>query len=168
MAALDALGIPSVSLGHPPKGQPEGDPFGSMGWVAAMRLTWTGTKAEGDGHRVRWRPRKRNERGYVPGILLSIEYGEDGRPCSVTREDDEESTREWLLLALRTGPRSVSDMAEELLEAEEEPPTIDRLDRAKQRLRQQLLRMARDGSVVKEGTTGKAVRWRLEWEGGKR
>jgi hypothetical protein len=30
VAALDALGIPSLSFGHPPKGQPEGDPFGSF------------------------------------------------------------------------------------------------------------------------------------------
>ena len=49
--ALDALGKPSLSLGHPPKGQPEGEPFGSMAWVAAMRMTWLGTRAEGDGHR---------------------------------------------------------------------------------------------------------------------
>jgi hypothetical protein len=65
--ALDALGIPSLSFGHPPKGQPEGDPFGSFAWVGAMRLTWLGTAAEGAGHRIRWRPRKRNERGHIPG-----------------------------------------------------------------------------------------------------
>ena len=38
--ALDALGIPTISFGHPPKGQPEGEPFGSMAWLAAMRMTW--------------------------------------------------------------------------------------------------------------------------------
>jgi hypothetical protein len=70
VAALDSLGIPSLSFGHPPKGQPEGEPFGSFAWVAAMRLTWLGTKAEGDGHRIRWRPRKRNERGHILGVLF--------------------------------------------------------------------------------------------------
>ena len=38
--ALESLGIPSVSFGHPPKGSPEGDPFGSFAWIAALRLTW--------------------------------------------------------------------------------------------------------------------------------
>jgi hypothetical protein len=45
-----------------------------------MRLTWIGTRAEGDGHRVRWRPRKRNERGHIAGVLLTVGYREDGRP----------------------------------------------------------------------------------------
>src|SRR5262249_27981647 len=131
VAALDALGIPSISLGHPPKGQPEGEPFGSMAWVAAMRMTWLGTRAEGEDHRVRWRPRKRNERGHVPGVLLRFDYADDGRPSNVTREDDEQETRDWLFLALKNGPRSVSDMAEELLE-DEEFVAADMLDRAKQ------------------------------------
>ena len=56
-----------------------------MAWVAAMRMTWIGTRGEGDGHHVRWRPRKRNERGYIAGVLLTFEYGDDGRPCAVTR-----------------------------------------------------------------------------------
>jgi hypothetical protein len=63
VAALDALGIPSVSFGHPPQGMPEREPFGSFAWVAAMRLTWLGTRTEADAHRVRWRPKKRDERG---------------------------------------------------------------------------------------------------------
>lgn len=164
VAALDALGKPSLSLGHPPKGQPEGESFGSMAWVAAMRMTWLGTRAEGERHRVRWRPRKRNERGHIAGVLLTFDYGSDGRPSGVTREDDEESTREWLMLALVHGPRSVADMAEALLEDDEEPAGTERMDRVKQRLRQALLRMSRDGSVVKEGTSGKNVRWRLQLE----
>ena len=165
MQALDALGKPSLSLGHPPKGQPEGEPFGSMGWVAAMRMTWLGTRGEGEGHRVRWRPRKRNERGHVPGILLTVEYGEDGRPCAVTREDDEEQTRERLLYMLRSEPRSVSDMADELLE-DEEHVSAERRDRTKETLGRALRRMARDGSVVRDGPAGgRNVRWRLQWEG---
>ena len=96
VAALDALGIPSLSFGHPPKGQPEGEPFGSFAWVAAVRLTLLGTKAEGDAHRIRWRARKRNERGHIPGVLLTVDYGDDGRPCHVDRADDEESTRDWI------------------------------------------------------------------------
>jgi len=39
VAGLEELGIRSLSFGHPPKGQPEGDPFGSFAWLAAMRLT---------------------------------------------------------------------------------------------------------------------------------
>ncbi|HEX7612906.1 MAG TPA: DnaB-like helicase N-terminal domain-containing protein, partial [Candidatus Limnocylindrales bacterium] len=46
VAALDALGLPSVSFGHTPKGSPEGDPFGSFAWVASSRLTWLGTRSE--------------------------------------------------------------------------------------------------------------------------
>lgn len=163
VAALDALGIPSLSFGHPPKGQPEGDPFGSMGWVAAMRLTWLGTRAEGDAHRVRWRPRKRNERGHIAGILLTFTYAPDGRPCGATREDDEESTRDWLLAALIRGPRSVADMADELAEKQEDHTTADALERIKERLGKALNRMAKDGAVVKDGDRGRTVKWSLKW-----
>ena len=158
--ALDALGIPSLSFGHPPKGQPEGDPFGSVAWLGAMRLTWLGTSAEGEGHRVRWRPRKRNERGHLPGVLLTVTYGEDGRPCAVLREDDEESTRDWLLFALVRGPRSVADLAEQMIEESEKLGPGD-LDRVKERLGQALLRLKRDGAVEKQGTSGPHVRWAL-------
>jgi hypothetical protein len=164
--SLDALRVPSLSFGHPPKGQPEGDPFGSMAWLGAMRLTWLGTAAEGEGHRVRWRPRKRNERGHIPGLLLTFRYGEDNRLCNALREDDEESTRDWLLLALVRGPRSVAAMAEELLEEAGDVATDDALGRVKQRLGQTLLRMKRDGSVTKEGTTGRGVTWRLHFAEG--
>lgn len=167
VSALDSMGIPSVSFGHPPKGQPEGDPFGSMGWLAAMRLTWLGTRAEGDEHRVRWRPRKRNERGHLAGVLLTFGYGDDGRPCSVTREDDEESTRDWLLAALVRGPRSVSDLADEIAEESDDHVTADGRDRAKARLSKTLRRMARDGSVTRDGpATGRGVKWSLVFHGG--
>jgi hypothetical protein len=163
VAALDALGIPSLSFGHPPKGQPEGEPFGSFAWVAAMRLTWLGTKAEGEGHRIRWRPRKRNERGHIPGVLLTIAYSDDGRPCGVTREDDEETTRDWILAALVHGPRSVSDMTEELLE-EVESAGMGEIDRIKDRLGQALRRMKREGWLDRNGTSGRGVTWSLRLE----
>jgi hypothetical protein len=153
-----------VSLGHTPKGQPEGDPFGSFAWVGAMRLTWLGTRAEGDSHRVRWRPRKRNERGHVPGVLLSFTYGADGRLAGATREDDEESTRDWILAQLVRGPATVAQLAGELLEDSDEPPTEDRKARIKQRLGQALLRMKREGWVLKDGTSGTGVRWHLKLE----
>jgi YD repeat-containing protein len=160
VSALEALGIPSLSFGHTPKGSPEGDPFGSFAWIAAMRLTWIGARAEGDGHRVRWRPRKRNERGHVPGILLAFDYDADGRLCGVTREDDEESTRDRLLAALVGGPRSAGDLADELLEDDDEPPTPDRRERTLERLKKALQRMRREGWVLKDGTTRNVV-WRL-------
>lgn len=160
VAALEALGLPSLSFGHTPKGSPEGDPFGSFAWIAAMRLTWIGARAEGEGHRVRWRPRKRNERGHVPGLLLSFEYDADGRLCGVTREDDEESTRDRLLAALVGGPRSAGDLADDLLEDDDEPPTPDRRERTLERLKKALQRMKKDGWVVKDGTTRNVV-WRL-------
>lgn len=164
VGALDALGIPSVSFGHPPKGAPEGEAFGSMGWTAAMRMTWSGTKAEGDGHRIRWKPRKRNERGHIPGVLLTVEYGLDGRPCAVTSEDDEASTRDWLLYALKNGPRSVSDMADEMADELDDHVTADARDRIKERLSRALRRMSGDGMVAKDAKGGRNVRWSLQWE----
>jgi hypothetical protein len=160
-AALDSLGYSALSFGHPPKGQPEGEPFGSFAWTAAHRLTWIGTRAEGEGHVIRWRPRKRNERGHIPGFLLTFEYGADGRPCSVTRTDDEESTRDWIRAALVPRTRTVADMAEELL-AEVESPMQGELDRIKARLGQALGRMRKDGLVDKNGTSGPGVRWFLK------
>ncbi len=164
VAALDELGLTSVSLGHPPKGQPEGDPFGSVAWVNAMRLTWLGSQAEGDQHRVRWRPRKRNERGHIAGVLFTFEYGDDGRLCGATVMNDEESTRDWIMAALVAGPRSMADMAEEVW-SETDGASSGELDRIKERLGRMLRRMARDGAVSKDGGKGGPnVRWSLRWE----
>jgi hypothetical protein len=160
VAALDSLRIPSLSFGHPPKGQPEGEPFGSFAWVAAPRLTWLGVKAEGDGHRIRWRPKKRNERGHIPGILLTVHYGVDGRPDDFEWEDDEESTRDWLLASLVSGPRTVADLAEEQVDQMESPPAGE-IERTKERLGKALRRMAKDGWVEKMGERGRGVRWGL-------
>lgn len=166
VAALDALGLPSVSFGHTPKGSPEGDPFGSFAWVASSRLTWLGTRAEGDGHAVRWRPRKRNERGHIPGLLLTFEYDEIGRLCGVTRQVDEEVTRDWVLAALVHGPRSVADLAEDLL-AETDDSTQDATERIKERLSQALRRMKKEGWVLRNGVSGPRVTWSLNPGGGR-
>lgn len=162
VSALEDLGIRSLSFGHPPKGQPEGDPFGSFAWLAAMRLTWLGTTAEGDGHRIRWRPRKRNERGHIPGVLLTVSYGEDGRPAAIQRDDDEENTRDWILAALIPGPRSTVDLAEELIAEMEQAPAGE-LDRAKERLSKALRRMAKDGFVEKAPGAGRSATWQLRF-----
>jgi hypothetical protein len=161
VAALDALVVPSLSFGHPPKGQPEGDPFGSVSWTNAMRLTWLGTPAEGEGHWIRWRPRKRNERGHIAGVLLHVLYGPDGRPCQVIREDDEASTREWILAELGTDPRSAADLAAERADEDmdrDSAPTKEEAERAVSRMRQTLLRMSRDGLVAKDGK-GRNTKW---------
>lgn len=161
VASLDELGIPSVSLGHPPKGQPEGDPFGSVAWVNAMRLTWSGTRAEGDGHRVRWRPRKRNERGHIAGLLMTFSYGDDGRLSDVQRADDEENTREWLLAALVSRPRTVPDLAREWLDEQDEAPSVDEERRTEERISRAMRRMAKEGLVAKGGKEGRADQWSL-------
>lgn len=158
VSAVDALGIPSVSIGHTPKNAPEGDPYGSVSWVNAMRLTWLGTRAEGEGHRVRWTPRKRNERGHIPAVLLAFDYDEAGRLCGVTRADDEESTRQWVLDALARGPLTVEEMADELAAQSDQPYTAA-VARAKERLRQTLNRMKRSGLVHKSG--GRGTPWAL-------
>jgi hypothetical protein len=159
VAALDALDIPSVSFGHPPRGTPEGEPYGSVSWVNAMRLTWLGTSAEGDGHKVRWRPRKRNERGHISGVLLTFEY--DGNVLrNVIRDDDEETTREWLLVALLREARTVEDLAEELADQSPRETTGAEIERTKARLRQTLGRMKVDGLAVKQ-TTKRNSPWML-------
>jgi hypothetical protein len=160
VAALDAMQIPSVSFSHPPKGQPDGDPFGSVAWVNAARLTWQGTAAEGGGHRVRWRPRKRNERGVIPGVLLTFEY--DGtRLVAVTKADDDETTRDWVLEQLVHGSQTVPALADVLLTELDEPPTADAVKRTQNRLDHALRRMEREGWVGKAGKAGKAMLWML-------
>lgn len=159
--ALDALGIPSVSFGHPPKGQPEGEPFGSVAWTNAMRLTWNGTTAEGNLHRVRWRPRKRNERGHIAGVMLTFEYGDDSRLSAVLREDDDENTRDWIMAALAGGQRSVADMAEDMLgEMDQSPP--GELERIKERIGRSCRRMMGEGWLDKLGKSGRSVQWALK------
>lgn len=157
-AALAELGIPSVSIGHTPKNSPEGDPYGSVSWINAMRLTWLGTRAEGDGHRVRWQPRKRNERGHISSFILNFEYDQQGRLCGVKREDDEQATRAWLTEMLAAGARTVDELAEELTEMEDGPHAAATA-RAKDRLRQALGRMKRAGLAHKTG--GRGSPWAL-------
>jgi hypothetical protein len=159
-AALASLARPALSFAHPPKGQPEGEPFGSFAWVAAHRLTWLGVRLSGEAHRVRWRVRKANERGHVPGVLLQFGY-EDNRLASVIREDDDESTRDWILAALYNGPETVGELV--TLEAEEQGEylTSDAIERAKARLGKALYRMKTEGWVIKAGKDGRAVKWGL-------
>jgi hypothetical protein len=157
-AALAKLGKPSVSIGHTPKLSPEGDPYGSVSWVNAMRLTWLGTTAEGEGHRVRWRPRKRNERGHIPAFLLTFDYNDMGQLCGVTREDDEHATRAWLTDALSNGERTVEDLAEEFAETIEGNSTAA-IASAKERIRKTLGRMRKAGHVHKTG--GRGAPWAL-------
>jgi len=158
VSALDRLGIPSVSTGHTSRATPEGEPYGSVSWVNSMRLTWLGTPAEGDGHRVRWRPRKRNERGHIPAMLLHFGY-EGNTLRNVERSDDELNTRDWLLTALRGGERTVEDMAEDLAESfEEVTPAV--IERSKARLRQALGRMKKE-LLVKRTSNKRNSAWRL-------
>jgi hypothetical protein len=159
--ALASLAISVLSFAHPPKGQPEGEPFGSFAWVAAHRLTWLGVRLAGEEHRVRWRVRKANERGRVPGLLLSFGYSEDNRLVRATREDDDASTRDWVLRALLGGPLTIADLV--ALEAEEvaEYLSAEATERAKSRLGKALYRMKGEGWVVKAGKDGRAARWSL-------
>jgi hypothetical protein len=153
VAALDALGIPCAAIGHTTKGSPEGDPFGSVSWVNAFRLTWLGTRAEGEGHRVRWVPRKRNERGAIPSMLLAFDYDERGRLCGVRQEDDEASTRAWIVNELAQGPRTVEQLAETMVEFDDGPHDAA-VAKAKDRLRQILNRMRREKLAHKSANRG--------------
>lgn len=163
VAALDALGIPSISLATPPKNQPDGDPFGSVAWLNAMRLTWQGTRAGGEGHRIRWSPRKRNERGHIAGVILAIEYGRDGRPCRVVRSDDEATTRQWLWEHLEV-PTSLADLAAEWIaeDEREQPYTKAETDTLKERLRAVLNRMAKAHLVANDARGPRSTWARLD------
>ena len=159
VGALDnELGLPSVSIGHTPKGSPEGDPYGSVSWVNAMRLTWLGTPAQGDGHRVRWRPRKRNERGKIAAVQLAFTYGDDGRPVDVERLDDERSTRDWIVSQLMNGPATVEDLAESMA-AEGDDYGDAVVSRCKDQIRMTLNRMRKSGHVHKG--RGRGAPWAL-------
>lgn len=162
--ALDALGKPPVSFAHPPKGQPNGDPFGSVAWINAPRLTWQGTPGEGSGHRVRWRPRKRNERGHIPGVLLTFEYGLDNRLCGAIREDDDEATRDWLLGALNRAALTIPALRDLLIDEMEEDATEEHRKRIDDRLGRALRRMKREGFVYAQGKAGRADIWHLSKE----
>jgi hypothetical protein len=97
----------------------------------------------------------------VPGILLRFGYAEDGRLSSALREDDDESTRDWILGALHDGDKTVADLV--TLEAEEagEYLNADATERAKARLGKALYRMKRDGSIAPAGKDGRARKWAL-------
>ena len=161
MAAIESIGVPTVSFAHPPRGRVDGDPFGSVMWVNASRLVWTGSRAEGKDHRVRWRAHKNNERGNVSGFLLAFTYGSDRRLESVTWEDDETATREWVLLTLGTAgvPMSVADLADEWL-TDDDYPTPEVVERTKSRIRQMLNRLLTERLVERSGSkSGPGAKW---------
>jgi len=162
--ALTTLGIPVISFGHPPKGQPEGEPFGSFGWVAAHRLTWLGVRLPGTEHRVRWRVRKANERGHVPGVLLTFAYDQNTL-ASVVQEDDDESTRDWVLAALYKDAQTISELVTREAEETGEYLNEQDMDRAKQRLGKAIYRMKADGWLVHAGKDGKAMKYALAVSG---
>lgn len=146
--SLGDIGFRSIVVGHPTKANPDGDPYGSVAWYNAARLIWHGSKAEGEGHRVRWVARKKNDRGAIDNVLLSFHYDERGILRDATRENDEQATSDWLTTALIEGPRTVEDMAEDLADEDDGPYTVA-LDRSKNRVRQTLGRMKRKGLVHK-------------------
>ena len=92
--------------------------------------------------------------------MLTIDYGDDGRPSGVIRADDEESTRDWLLAALVHGPRGVADLAEDML-AETDNAGAGEVDRIRERLGRALQRMRHEGWVEKLGKVGRGVQWSL-------
>jgi hypothetical protein len=159
VSALDETGLPSVSIGHPPKQSPTGEPYGSVAWTNAPRLTWLGTRAEGDGHRVRWQARKKNERGAIPGILLTFRYDELGRLCGAVREDDERATRAWIADILTEGPQTVEELAELMAESGDDGATEAAEARAKETIRRTLGRMRKAGLAHKTG--GRGAPWAL-------
>jgi hypothetical protein len=165
VTALGELGIPSVSLGHTPKNSLEGDPYGSVSWINAMRLTWQGQHAEGDGHRVRWVARKKNERGHIPGLLLTFGYDAQDRLVTVTQEDDETSTRRWILDVLADGPQTVEELAD-LMCTNESGNHTAAVTRARDRIRMLLNRMQRARLVHKIG--GRGSPWALGSRSGSR
>lgn len=165
VAALDnVLGLPSVSIGHTAKNQPEGEPYGSVAWINAMRLTWLGTTAAGDGHRVRWRPMKRNERGHISAVQLAFSYSDDGRPSDVEVLDDDRTSRDWITDALMHGPLSVEELAENMI-SESEEYSEAAMARTKELIRRTLNRMKRDNRVHKVSRT-RGAPWALGgWRG---
>jgi hypothetical protein len=145
VAGLAEIGVAAATFAHPPKSQPDGDPFGSFAWKAAHRLVWSGQRAEGSEHRVRWRSRKANERGRLPAVLLAFTYRDD-RLIAVTRSDDEEATRDFILSELASGPHTRQELVDVLLEDEEEVSDAQAAA-AGSRIARALTRMAGQGWV---------------------
>jgi AAA domain-containing protein len=152
--ALAPLGLTSVLIGHPNKANPAGDPYGSVAWVLAMRLVWLGTRAESDGHRVRWSVRKRNERGRIKPLLFSFDYDPlSNQLIAAKKEDDEVVTRAWLIDALVQGPRTTKDLADELSDLMDDTTDAER-KATHERLKKMLGRMRKAGDVHLTGSKG--------------
>jgi hypothetical protein len=160
VAALDRLERPSVCAGHTPKGSPDGDPYGSVSWVNAMRFLWHGSTAAGDGHRVRWRPRKKNERGHIATVQLVFLYGEDNRPRKVEKLEDELVVRDWITSQLMDlAEATVADLAEEMI-IDDDGNRALALERAKDTISRTLRRMKKAGQVhIRKAS--RPARWAL-------
>ena len=93
-------------------------------------------------------------------MLLTFEYADGKSLSGVTREDDDESTREWLLVALLREARTVEDMVDELAEQSRDGVGAAQLERIKARLLQALGRMKHEGMADKQ-TTKRGSPWML-------
>jgi hypothetical protein len=159
--ALGTVGKPSISIAHPPKNSASGEPYGSVSWVNAMRLTWFGTHAEGDGHNVRWTPRKRNERGRIATVRLEFHYNDLGQLSHVERKDDEFVVRDWITSQLmELGEATVPDLAEEMIADDDDGNRAVVLERAKDTISRTLRRMRKAGQVHKMKGS-RPARWAL-------
>jgi hypothetical protein len=158
--ALGLVGIPSISIGHPPKNSSSGEPYGSVSWVNAMRLTWFGTHAEGEGHNVRWTPRKRNERGQIPTVRLAFHYNDVGQLCRVDKSEDEFVVRDWITSQLmELAEATVADLAEEMI-ANDDGNRAVALERAKDTISRTLRRMKKAGQAnIRKAS--RPARWAL-------
>ena len=93
--------------------------------------------------------------------MLSFRYGDDSRLVSVDRENDDESTRDWIIGALREGPKTIADLV--ALESEElgEYLNSEATEKAKARLGKAIYRLKREGWVSAAGKDGRAKQWTL-------
>jgi DNA-binding transcriptional ArsR family regulator len=123
-------------------------------------LTWLGTHAEGEGHNVRWTPRKRNERGRIATVRLVFHYDDLGQLCRVDRSDDEFVVRDWITSQLmELAEATVADLAEEMI-ADEDGNRAVALERAKDTISRTLRRMKKAGQVhIRKAS--RPARWAL-------
>ncbi len=84
VAALDALRIPSVSFGHPPKGSRRVSR--SDRWPGSRHAPdLVGTQAETPGHVCALAAAQAQRARAIAGVLLTFEYRSDSRLCDVVR-----------------------------------------------------------------------------------
>jgi hypothetical protein len=119
-AAIERIGLPTLSLAHVNRAGDMRYPFGSIFWHNLARVTWSAAKRDQDaGHVMELVMRKHNNGAKVPRSVVTVTY-RDNLPVDVLEKGYMASMADLCWEALAEGPLTLVALVARLREADYE------------------------------------------------